>query len=152
MSGFDCGHHGLNRFLIRHALVNQQNDDSQTYVALIDSRVAGYYTLAVGSVEHDTAARSLQEGRPERAIPIMLLARLAVDRRWQGRGLGKALLKDALLRTIHAADIAGIAAIIVHAKDQTAREFYEHLDFVPSPTDPLHVFIALKDLRQAFES
>ena len=152
ITGFDCGRHDLNLFLIRYALANQQIDDSQTYVALVEGRVVGFYTLAVGSVEYDVAAPSLQKGRPRRSIPIMLLARLAVDLRWQKRGIGKTLLKDAMLRTIQAADIAAICAVIIHAKDQGAREFYEHFDFAPSPTDPLHLFITLKDVRQAIQA
>jgi GNAT superfamily N-acetyltransferase len=78
----------------------------------------------------------------------MLLARLAVDRRWHGRGVGKALLKDAMLRTLQAADIAGIRAFAVHAKDEQARNFYEKFDFIPSLTDPLHLFVLLKDVRR----
>jgi GNAT superfamily N-acetyltransferase len=151
VTGFECGRHELNRFLVRYALANQQIDDSQTYVALVEGTVVGYYTLAVGSVEYDTAAPSLRQDRPRRSIPIMLLARLAVDHRWQGRGIGKALLKDAMLRTIQAADIAGISAVVVHAKDQAAREFYQHFDFAQSPTDPLHLFITLKDVRQGIQ-
>jgi GNAT superfamily N-acetyltransferase len=77
----------------------------------------------------------------------MLLARLAVDRREQGRGLGQALLKDALLRTAQAAEIAGMRALLVHAKDDAARAWYESLDFEPSPTDPYHLFLLMKDLR-----
>jgi GNAT superfamily N-acetyltransferase len=78
----------------------------------------------------------------------MLLARLAVDRRWHGQGVGKALLKDAMQRTLQAADIAGIRAFAVHAKDEEARRFYEKYDFVASPTDPMHLFVLLKDVRR----
>lgn len=78
----------------------------------------------------------------------MVLARLAVDREWQKQGIGAALLRDAEMRTVKAADIAGIRALVVHAKDKVAKEFYQHFDFVPSPTDPLHLFILLKDLRK----
>jgi GNAT superfamily N-acetyltransferase len=78
----------------------------------------------------------------------MLLARLAVDRIWRGQGVGKALLRDAIERTLQAADIAGIRALAAHAKDEEARRFYEHFDFVPSPTDPLHLFVLLKDVRR----
>jgi GNAT superfamily N-acetyltransferase len=77
----------------------------------------------------------------------MLLARLAVSQHWQGKGLGAGLLKDAMQRTLQAADIAGIRAFAVHAKDESARAFYEHFDFLPSPTDPLHLFLLIKDLR-----
>lgn len=78
----------------------------------------------------------------------MLLARLAVDRRWQKQGVGKALLRDAMLRTLQAADIAGIRALAVHAKDEEAKRFYEHFGFVPSPSDPMHLFVLLKDVRR----
>ncbi|MGQ0666330.1 MAG: GNAT family N-acetyltransferase, partial [Nitrospiraceae bacterium] len=82
------------------------------------------------------------------AIPIMLLARLAVDRHWQKRGIGAALLKDAVLRTLQAAEIAGIRALVVHAKDEATKGFYQRFDFVPSSTDPLHLFVLLKNFRQ----
>jgi predicted N-acetyltransferase YhbS len=78
----------------------------------------------------------------------MLLARLAVDYHWQKQGIGAALLKDAMLRTLQAADIAGIRAFVVHAKDDRAKGFYERFDFLPSPSDPLHLFILLKDVRK----
>jgi GNAT superfamily N-acetyltransferase len=80
-------------------------------------------------------------------VPIMLLARLAIDTAWQGEGFGSGLLKDAMLRTLQAADIAGIRAFAVHAKDDAARAFYQHFDFIPSPTDPYHLFRLLKDIR-----
>ena len=78
----------------------------------------------------------------------MLLARLAVDHRWQGQGIGKALLRDAMQRTLQAAEIAGIRALAVHAKDEAARAFYENFDFTPSPSDPMHLFVLLKDVRR----
>jgi GNAT superfamily N-acetyltransferase len=78
----------------------------------------------------------------------MLLARLAVDRTYQGVGLGQALLKDALHRTAQAADIAGIRALVVHAKDEQARQWYEQFNFDPSPTDPLHLFLLMKDVQR----
>jgi GNAT superfamily N-acetyltransferase len=81
-------------------------------------------------------------------VPIMLLARLAVDRRWQGKGVGRALLKDAMQRTLQASDIAGIRAFAVHAKDENARAFYLKFDFIPSPTDPMHLFVLIKDVRR----
>jgi GNAT superfamily N-acetyltransferase len=79
----------------------------------------------------------------------MLIARLAVSVERQGKGIGAGLLKDAMLRTLNAADIAGIRALAVHAKDDAARTFYEHFDFVPSPSDPLHLFVLIKDLARA---
>ena len=148
LEGFDCGKEPLNRFLIHFALQNQQANASQTYLAMAADRVIGYHTLVVGEVAHGDVPDRIKMGLARHPIPVMLLARLAVTRDWQGRGIGPALLKDALLRTLQAADIAGIRAFAVHAKDDEARAFYEHFDFAASPTDPMHLFILLKDIRQ----
>lgn len=148
VDAFDCGREDLNRFLQQYALHNQHSGGSQTYVGLVDETVVGYYALAVGSVEQEHAPERVKKGLAKHSIPIMLLARLAVDLRWQKQGVGAALLKDATLRTLQAADIAGIRALVVHAKDDVARKFYERFDFLPSPSDPLHLFILLKDVRK----
>lgn len=149
VEGFDCGREALNRYLRRYAWQNQQAGAAQTYLGIADEAIIGYHTLAVGQVTIDDAPARLTKGLAKHPVPIMLLARLATDRRWQGQGVGRALLKDEIQRTLQAADIAGIRALAVHAKDREARRFYEHFDFVPSPTDPLHLFILLKDLRRA---
>ena len=146
LEGFDCGKEPLNRFLIRNALQSQQSNASQTYVAVEEGRIVGYHTLVVGEVAYAEASERLKKGLARHPIPIMILARLAVSRDRQRRGIGPELLKDALLRTLQAADIAGIRAFVVHAKDGAARTFYEHFDFVPSPTDPMHLFLLLKDI------
>ena len=147
VDSFDCGREALNRFLIRYALQNQQAGASQTYVAVADEKIVGYYTLVVGHVEYSDAPERLTKGLARHPVPIMLLARLAIAISWQGKGLGAGLLKDAMLRTLQAADIAGIRAFAVHAKDDQAKAFYEHFDFVASPVDPYHLFRLLKDLR-----
>lgn len=147
LEGFDCGKEPLNRFLIRNALQSQQSNASQTYLAVDVGQIIGYHTLAVGEVAYDGASERLKKGLARHPIPVMILARLAVSRDWQRRGVGPALLRDALLRTLQAADIAGIRAFVVHAKDEEARAFYEHFDFAPSPTDPMHFFVLLKDIR-----
>jgi GNAT superfamily N-acetyltransferase len=149
VEGFDCGREALNRYLRRYAWQNQQAGAAQTYLGIADEAIIGYHTLAVGQVTIDDAPARLTKGLAKHPVPIMLLARLATDRRWQGQGVGRALLKDEIQRTLQAADIAGIRALAVHAKDREARRFYEHFDFVPSPTDPLHLFILPKDLRRA---
>jgi GNAT superfamily N-acetyltransferase len=149
LDAFDCGQPGLNEFLQKYALASQYGDGAQTYVGLVDDAVVGYYSLATGSVEPERAPERVRKGLARRqSIPIMLLARLAVDRQWQRKGVGAALLKDAMLRTVQAADIVGIRSLVVHAQDNEAKQFYRHFDFVPSPTDPLHLFILLKDLRK----
>lgn len=145
---FDCGREELNRYLVRYAWQNQQAGAAQTYVGLQGEVVVGYHTLAVGHVTLENAHERLTKGLARHPVPIMLLARLAIDRRFQGKGVGKALLRDAMERTLRAADIAGIRALAVHAKDEEARRFYEHFDFISSPTDPLHLFVLLKDVRR----
>ena len=149
VESFDCGKESLNRFLIRYALQNQQAGASQTFVALSNHEVIGFYTLAVGQIDYAHAPERLTKGLARHSIPIMLLARLATALTWQGKGIGSGLLKDAMLRTLQAAEIAGIRAFAVHAKDEQARAFYERFDLIPSPTDPYHLFILLKDMRAA---
>ncbi len=148
IEGFDCGREELNRYLRRYAWQNQEAGAALTYVGLVGDSVIGYHTLAVGQVSREDAPERLTKGLARHPVPVMLLARLAVDRRWHGQGAGKALLKDALQRTLHAADIAGIRAFAVHAKDEEARTFYQKFDFMPSPTDPMHLFVLLKDVRR----
>src|SRR5690606_33257708 len=124
VDAFGCGKEALDRFLQRHALVNQKAGSAQTYVVCRgEQRVAGYYSLAVGAVEHADVPGRVSKGLARHPIPVMLLARLAIDRSEQGKGLGKALLKAALLRPAQAADIAGIRALFVHAKDDEARSW-----------------------------
>jgi len=149
VDAFDCDQDALNRHLIRFALLNQQANAAQTYLGLTDNEVVGFYTLAVAEVAFEGAAPRLKQGLARHPVPVMLLARLAVDLRYQGHGVGSGLLKDAIVRTVGAADIAGIRALVVHAKDDSARAFYERFDFVSSPSDPLHLFALIKDIRSA---
>ncbi|WHZ10507.1 MAG: acetyltransferase [Burkholderiaceae bacterium] len=148
VDAFDCGEPALNRFLTRHALASQQADAGTTYVGLAGDAVVGFHTLVVGEVSFEEAPARLAKGLARHPVPLMLLARLAVHREWQGQGLGAGLLKDALRRTAQAADIVGIRALAVHAKDEAARAFYRHFDFIDSPTDPLHLYLLMKDLRR----
>ena len=147
VDGFTCGSPDLDRFLIRYAFANQQANASQTYLGLHDADVVGFYTLVVGEVAYADAPERLTKGLARHPVPIMLLARLAVSTAWQGRKIGAGLLKDAMRRTLQAADIAGIRAFAVHAKDDAARRFYEHFGFMPAPTDPLHLYLLIKDIR-----
>jgi len=151
LDDFDCGREELNRYLRRFAWTNQQAGAAQTYVGLVGEDVIGYYALAVGHVMREQAPERLAKGLARHPIPLMLLARLAVDRRWQGQGVGQALLKDALRRTLQAADIAGIRAFAVHAKSEEARNFYQRFDFIASPSDSMHLFVLLKDVRRMVE-
>ena len=120
LEAFDCGQPDLNRWLIKFALQNQASNAAQTYLGIVDGVVVGYYSLAAGQVEYADAPERLRKGLASHPVPIMLLARLAVHRDWQKKGVGRALLKDAVLRTAQAADLAGIRALAVHAKDDQA--------------------------------
>ncbi len=148
---FDCGKPALNNFLINYALQNQQSDSSKTYVACVDNNVIGYYTLTVASVIHQDAPPRIIKGLPKYPVPLALLARLAVSKNFQGQRIGSGLLKDCLKRVNAAADILGIRPLLVHAQDEQARAWYENFDFEPSPTDPLHLFLMLKDIRKMLE-
>lgn len=147
VESFDCGQVALNQFLQRHALNNQRASSAQTYVCCDSGTVVGFYSLSVGSVDHPSAPERVVKGLARHPVPVMILARLAVDQTLQGKGLGRALLKDALRRTLRAADIAGIRAVLVHAKDDTARQWYRQFDFKEGATDPFHLFLVLKDIK-----
>lgn len=148
---FDCGRAELNRFLSRFAWQGQQSGASQTYVALDGEGIVGFHTLVFGHVDCRDAPQRLAKDLARHPVPLMILARLGVSVGYQGKGLGAGLLKDAIMRTLQAADIAGIRAIAAHAKNDSAREFYRRFDFVEGPTDPHHTFLLLKDAKQHFE-
>lgn len=146
LDNFDCGKEDLNHFLQRQAWSNQQAHSTQTYVLAKEFTVFGYYSLAAGSVSHDEATERVKKGLARHPIPVILLAHLAVDVSLQGKGVGAALLKDALLRTAQAADTIGARALLVHAKDDRVKAFYQHFTFEPSPSDPYHLLLIMKDL------
>ena len=151
VDAFDCGQAALNQFLQRYALVNQKANSAPTYVGCQGDVVVSFYSLAVGSVDPDAAPSRVMKGLARHPVPVMILARLAVDKEHQRKGLGQALLKDALLRTAQAADIVGIRCLLVHAKDDAARQWYESWEFEPGPTDPYHLFLMLKDLKSLLD-
>lgn len=148
LSRFDCGVPDLDDWLRRRALANQASGASRTYVVCEGRRVVGYYALATGAVARAGATARTRRNAPD-PVPVMVIGRLAVDRTRQGHGLGHALLRDAVLRTLQAADIVGIRAILVHALSKDARRFYESCGFQPSPVDPMTLMVTLKDARRA---
>ena len=145
---FDCEVEPLNDYVKKYALQNQKKDAARTYV-LADgkNRIIGYYTLVFGSVSIEETTPEISAGLGKYPIPIILLARLAIDKNQKGKGLGKALIKDALLRAIRASEIAGLRAFLVHAKDESAKTFYEKLGFEPSPHNEFHLFLKMSDIR-----
>ncbi len=152
LSAFACGAAPLNDYLHRYALQNHQNRSARTYVALRADRVVGYYSLAAGSVRRDEATARVAKGLANHPVPVFLLARLAVDQGEKGKGLGAALLKDALLRSLQAAEIVGCRAVLVHAKDQAAQAFYCKYGFESSPVDEFHLYLLMKDIKASIGS
>jgi GNAT superfamily N-acetyltransferase len=145
---FGCGVPALDEWLRRFALSDQRAGASVTYVLERGSQVVGFYTLAPHTIESEAAPGRLGAGLPrQRPIPVILLARLGLDRSIQGTGLGGELLKDALARCAAAADDIGGRAVLVHAKDAGAAAFYQRYGFVPLEQNPNHLFVLMKDLR-----
>jgi len=149
VAAFDCGIPVLNLYLTRQAHADQRAEKARTFVAARSRRVVAFFSLAAASVEPQGATERLARGQGAQAIPVILLARLAVDSSEQRRGLGKALLVEAVARCTRAADIIGARAVLVHAKDPDARRFYEKHGFEPSPSNPLHLIVLMKDVRKS---
>jgi predicted N-acetyltransferase YhbS len=144
---FDCDVPALNNYLTKFALQNQRGQSARTYVATRGERVVGYYTLAAASARREETPARVAKGLAAHPVPVILLARLAVDAREKGKGLGAGLLKDALLRSVQAADIIGCRAVMVQAKDEAAKAFYRRFGFDPSPADPFRLFLLTKDIK-----
>lgn len=147
-SFFDCEVEPLNDYLKKYALQNQKKDAARTYVLINEeNQIIGYYTLVFGSVSIEETTPEIVAGLGKYPIPVILLARLAIDKNEKGKGLGRALMRDALLRAIRASEIAGLRAFLVHARDESAKAFYEKLGFEPSPHNEFHLFLKMKDIR-----
>lgn len=143
---FDCGEPTLDDWLRKRALANQAAGASHCYVTCSDGRVVGFYTLSAGSVVRVSAPKRVRTNMPD-PIPVILLGRMGVDLKHQGQGLGAQLVRDAIEQTVRAADVIGLAALLVHTQTLTARAFWEHYDFLPSPTDSMHLMLPIKDAR-----
>jgi GNAT superfamily N-acetyltransferase len=141
--GFDSGVPALDDWLVRRAWNNQTSGASRTYVAVAGGRIAGYYSLASGALALAEAPGGIRRNMPD-PVPMAILGRLAVDRAWQGRGLGTALLRDAVERVQGAGTILGIRGLLVHAISPAAAAFYRQNGFVASPTNPLTLVQSLK--------
>lgn len=153
LNGFESGEPTLDDWLRRRALRNEIGGGSRTYVvcAKPGNRVVAYYCLAVGAVARAGASSRVRRKMPD-PIPAMVIGRLAVDHGFQSRGIGRAMMRDAILRTIQAASIAGIRAILVHAISEKARQFYERCGFHSSPIDPMTLMISVAEAEQALQS
>lgn len=147
---FDSGERSLDTYLRMRALANHLRGASRCFVTCRNARVVGYYALASAGVQRRDAPGRRRRNMPN-PVPVILLSRLAVDRKEQGLGLGKHLLRDAIARCVHAANVVGVRALLVHALHDEARAFYTHFDFESSPTDPLHLLLLIKDARALLE-
>ena len=151
LAAFDSGEAVLDDWLKRRALANHVAGASRVFVvADAQGRVYGYYALAAGAVSHKEAIGAVRRNMPD-PVPVMVLGRLAVDQEFQGRGIGTGLLRDAVLRTVEAAEIAGIRAILVHALSETARRFYEKHGFIASPVGSMTVMITITEARKIID-
>lgn len=144
---FNSGEPSLDNWLRQRALANQASDASRCYVTCHEGRVVGYYALSAGVVQRASAPKRVSRSMPD-PIPVLLLGRLAVDAKYQGHRIGANLLRDAIERTVVAADVVGIAALLVHTMHETAQQFYLHHDFICSVTDPMHLMLPMKDARR----
>lgn len=154
LAGFDCGSSAQSGWLVDHALQAHRAGLSRVYVVRgldrPDQAVVGYYTLAAGSVARADTPLRLRQGTGRYHQPVVILTRLGVDRTAQGAGLGRALVVDALRRIAAASEVIGVRALLIHCESEAARDFYLRLaKFDPSPTDPMHLLLLIKDLRRA---
>jgi GNAT superfamily N-acetyltransferase len=143
---FDSGEPILDEYLRTRALANHVEGASRCFVTCRNGRVVGFYALASASVERGSAPGRMRRNMPD-PVPVILLSRLVIDRKEQKTGLGTHMLRDAITRCVQAADIIGVRAMLVHVLHDEARSFYQHFDFEPSPTDPLHLMLLIKDAR-----
>lgn len=148
---FDCGRTALNDWLIRHARQAQGSGSARTFVVADDGRVVAYYSLAVGQIDTADVPERVRKGMGQYPIPVILLARLAVDDSYQGQGIGAGLLRDAIRRTLAVAEQVGVRAIMTQPIDETASRFYQAFGFIRSPTAANYWLLLLKDARRLLE-
>ena len=156
VADFDCGSEAQTVWLREDALQAARAESSRVYVSCASGTnlVAGFYALAAGGVARGKAPSRISQGLGRNPIPVVILTRLGVDRRYQRHGLGRSLVHDALLQTASAADLVGVRALLVHAENAEAATFYARISaaFTESPTDPLHLLLLMKDLRSAIRT
>lgn len=147
LAGFDCGNDEMNQWLTRHSWASHEADLARTWIALDGEAVAGYFSLTTGSIRPDEAPRKIARGMPRYPMPIILLARLAVDTRYQGQQLGARLLAEALRRCVLASDAAAARVVVVDAIDPRATRFYKRWGFVDTPDNPTRLYRKISDIR-----
>ena len=149
LDGFECGKPALNDWLLRHARQAQTSGSARTFVvAEDDQRVAGYFSLTVGQVDTLEAPERMRQGMGQYPLPVVILARMAVSARDQGRGIGLGMLQDAITRTLLIAEQAGIRAMLTHPIDEEAARFYTRFGFIASPLREKQLLLLLKDAKK----
>lgn len=146
-SDFDCGEVSLNEWLRKRARRNQDSGASRCFVVADGHKVIGYYTLSAGMIERSAVPQSMRRQTPK-PLPVLLLGRMAVDRRWHNQGIGQALLRDALLRSLAVSAEVGVFAVLVHALSEPARQFYLSRGFVESPLRAMTLMMTLATIRE----
>ncbi len=152
LSTFQSGNADLDGWLRRHALAAQEMDSARTFLLIGDGRIVGYFSLTMGSVLRADAPAKLVRGLPAYPVGMVLLARLAVDEREQGKGFGAVMLADALRKAIAAGEAAAARVIVVDAVDEGAARFYSRHGFVPAPQQPLRLYRRMKDVRTSLDA
>jgi GNAT superfamily N-acetyltransferase len=143
LNNFDSGEHSLNDWLRRKALKNQKSGASRTFVIGHHKRIVGYYCLSAGAIAQEKAPKTFRRNMPD-PLPVLVLGRLAIDIKYHNKGLGSALLRDAMLRAVHVSDDAGIFAILVHALSEPAKQFYLSRGFIESPLQSMTLMMTMR--------
>ena len=143
---FDSGELSLNEWLIKRALKNQATGASRCFVVCSGTDVIGYYSLSAGAISHEAAPKTMRRNMPN-PLPVILLGRLAVDKRYHNMGIGQALLRDAMMRAVNVSGDAGVFAILVHALTDQAKQFYLSRGFVESPIQPMTLMMTIETVR-----
>jgi GNAT superfamily N-acetyltransferase len=146
LSNFDSGEFSLNEWLKRRAFKNHATGASRCFVLCADTDVIGYYSLSAGAISHEAAPKAMRRNMPD-PLPVLLLGRLAVDKRYHNQGIGQALLRDAMLRAVNVSGDAGVFALLVHALSDQAKQFYLSRGFVESPLQPMTLIMTLETVR-----
>ncbi len=147
---FDSGELSLNEWLKKRALKNHATGASRCFVLCADKDVIGYYSLSAGAISHEAAPKSMRRNMPN-PLPVLLLGRLAVDKRYHNQGIGQALLRDAMIRAINVSGDAGVFALLVHALSDQAKQFYLSRGFVESPLQPMTLIMTIETVRSIFD-
>jgi GNAT superfamily N-acetyltransferase len=150
VEGFESGEPSLDEWLKHNALRNQHGGSSRTYVVCEGCDIIGYYCLAAGAVGRSEAPKAIQRNRPD-PLPVLVLGRLAIHKDHQQQGIGTALVRDAILRTLQASELAGVSALLVHSLSENAKRFYLSRGFIESPIKPMTLFLPLGTVRRALK-